>query len=118
MATVINTMNKGNLILMLYDGALKYLQKAYDAFTLENDSEANTNIIKAQNILTELMVSLDMSKGDVAKNLYNLYDYMNHSLIEVNIKKDKALLKEVENMLWELRQTWELAIKKLEEEKV
>ncbi|MDI6786065.1 MAG: flagellar export chaperone FliS [bacterium] len=118
MATVLNITNQGSLILMLYEGALKFLGKAKEALTKKEDSDVGSNIIKAQNILTELMVSLDMSKGEVAKNLYKLYDYMNHRLIEANIKKDSGLINEVQGMVKELKDTWELAIEKLEEEKV
>lgn len=116
MATVLNITNQGSLILMLYEGALRFLEKAGKALTSKNDAEVGGNIIKAQNILTELMVSLDMSKGDVAKNLYSLYDYMNHRLIEANVKKDSGLVNEIKGMVKELKETWEMAIEKLEKE--
>lgn len=116
MATVLNVTNQGSLILMLYEGALRFLEKAGIALTSKENDKVSDNIIKAQNILTELMVSLDMSKGEVAKNLYNLYDYMNHRLIEANVKKDSSLINEVKGMVKELKETWEMAIKKLEEE--
>ncbi|MBU0599807.1 flagellar export chaperone FliS [bacterium] len=122
MNTVIDIKNQGSMILLLYEGALKFLEKAKEALTIngnnnrKNNHEVGDNIIKTQNILTELMVSLDMSKGEVANNLYRLYDYMNHRLIEANVKKDSNSIVEVSEMLRELRETWELAIRKLEKD--
>ena len=64
-------------------------------------------IIKAQDIVTELMVSLDFDKGgQIAKNLFGLYLYMNRRLIEANIQKDTGILDEVKKLLTELRAAW------------
>jgi flagellar protein FliS len=97
---------------MLYDGAIKFLNLANDAISKKDISASNNNIIKAQNIITELMVSLNMEVGEIAKNLYSLYDYMNRRLIQANIKKDPQIVNEVKGMLVELRETWDQAIKK------
>lgn len=110
--TKISTASQGKLILMLYDGAVKFLNIANEAIPKKDFSTSNANIIKAQNIITELMISLNMEVGEIARNLYSLYDYMNHRLIQANVKKDSKIINEVKGMLIELRETWDQAIKK------
>lgn len=111
----IETASQGKLILMLYDGAIRFLNHAKVSLEDKRYDVVNNNLIKAQDILTELMLSLNMSVGDIAKNLYSLYDFMYRSLIEANVKKDKELITEIRNMLQELKETWEEGIKKLGE---
>jgi len=108
----IDTASPGKLLIMLYDGALKFTQAAREGVTEKDFEKANNNIIKVQNIISELMTSLDMEKGDVATNLYSLYDYMNNRLIEANIQKDEKVLTEVEGLLKDLKNTWQEAILK------
>jgi flagellar protein FliS len=70
------------------------------------DSISNS-LIKAQDIITELMISLDFDRGgEIAKNLFGLYVFMNRRLLDGNIKKDKAPLEEVKTLLIELRGAW------------
>jgi flagellar protein FliS len=67
----------------------------------------NAHIIRAQDIITELMVSLDMvNGGDIAKNLMNLYVYFNQELMEGNLKRDTQKLLFVKSMMSDLRGTW------------
>ncbi|MGB4006908.1 MAG: flagellar export chaperone FliS, partial [Halanaerobiales bacterium] len=75
---------------------------------------ANNKLKKTGDIISELMVSLDMEQGgEIARNLYNLYDYMNRRLIQANIRKDPALVDEVINLLSSLKESWEEAISKV-----
>ena len=70
-------------------------------------------IIKAQDIVTELVVSLDFEKGgDISKNLFSLYIYTNRLLLNANIKKDVNLLTEARKILSELREAWIEIVKK------
>jgi flagellar protein FliS len=110
--TGITTASGGKLILMLYDGAIRFLNQSLEGLKEKKYDVVNNNIIKGQNILTELMLSLNMNVGEIAENLYSLYDYMNRRLIEANIKKDDKVIKEVLGMLTDLRATWEEAIKR------
>lgn len=110
--TGITTASGGKLILMLYDGAIRFLNQSLEGLKEKRYDVVNNNIIKGQNILTELMLSLNMNVGEIAENLYSLYDYMNRRLIEANIKKDDKVIKEVLGMLTDLRATWEEAIKR------
>ncbi|MGE7603972.1 flagellar export chaperone FliS [Peribacillus sp. NPDC097675] len=105
----VNTASPGELTLMLYNGCLKFIllgKKAMEAGKIE---EKNTNIIKAQNIVHELMVTLNMDVA-VSKELMSLYDYMNRRLIDANLKNDIAALEEVEGLVTEFRNTWKEAI--------
>jgi flagellar protein FliS len=111
--TGVTTASGGKLILMLYDGAIRFLNQSLEGLKEKKYDVVNNNIIKAQNILTELMLSLNMNVGEIAENLYSLYDYMNRRLIEANIKKEGEIVKEVLGMLTDLRATWDEAIKKV-----
>jgi flagellar protein FliS len=111
--TEIQTADQGKLILMLYDGAIRFLNIAIDNMDYRKYDIVNNNIIKAQDIITELMLSLNMDQGgEIAKNLFNIYAYMKKRLLEGNIKKDAAILQEVIKHLTTLRSAWEEAIKK------
>jgi flagellar protein FliS len=119
--TQIRTATPGRLVVMLYDGAIKCLNIAIE--TLENKTlkldQVSNNIIKAQDIVSELMVSLDFEKGgEIAKDLFNIYMYMNRELLDANIKKEVAPLKNVRKFLMDLREAWnEIADKAFVEEK-
>jgi flagellar protein FliS len=111
--TEIQTADQGKLILMLYDGAIRFLNIAIDNMDYRKYDIVNNNIIKAQDIITELMLSLNMDQGgEIAKNLFNIYAYMKKRLLEGNIKKDAVILQEVIKHLTTLRSAWEEAIKK------
>ena len=102
----------GQLILMLYDGALRFLGHARDALELPETTPKrieiiNTNIIKAQNIIAELQSCLNLEAGgDHAKNLDRLYDYYLRRLLEANLKKQLNPLLEVERLVRTLRDGW------------
>ena len=75
-------------------------------FTKKNEG-INNNLIRAQNIVTELQSSLDMSvPGDLPGTLYRLYDYVLHNLQQANLKKDKNLITEADKVISELREAW------------
>lgn len=104
--TQIETADQGKLLLMLYDGALRFLGLARQAL-LEKDLEAaNNKLVRVQDIVAELMASLDLESGEVAVSLFRLYEYMHYLLVQANIQKDAEPLKQVESMLVELRNTW------------
>jgi len=114
----IETAPQGKLILMLYDGAIGSLNRAKVGLEDKRYDAVNNNLIKAQEIVRELMFSLNMSVGEIAKNLYSLYDFMYRKLIEANVKKDSGLIIEIRDMLQELKGAWEEGIKRLGEKKV
>ncbi|OHD69046.1 MAG: flagellar export chaperone FliS [Spirochaetes bacterium RBG_16_49_21] len=106
--TQIATANQGKLIVMLYDGAIKFLTIAIDNMNPKTYDVANNNIIKAQDIITELLLSLNMKEGgEISQNLFNLYMYFKKTLLEANIKKDPETIKGVVKLLKELRDAWD-----------
>lgn len=103
----VTTAPQKKLIIMLYDGAIKNLKLAKIAMEEKKIEETNTNLIKAQNIIMELMTTLNFEAGgDIAKSLHQLYDYMYRKLIRANIDKDIDSINEVERYMEELRDTW------------
>lgn len=109
-----STASPEQLLLMLYDGAIKFARQAKKEMEEKNIEGANNKLKRTEDIINELMVSLDMDHGgEIARNLYNLYDYMNRRLIQANIRKDPSLVDEVINLLNSLKKSWEEAIGKV-----
>lgn len=98
------------LILMLYDGAIRFTRLAIEGIEQKDFGKTNTNLIKAQKIVHELSASLDFNY-EISKNLAALYEYMMHQLIEANIRKDVGPAKEVLGHLMDLKATWTTAIR-------
>jgi flagellar protein FliS len=113
--TQIETASKEQLLLMLYDGAVHYLKRAkmllQQPGTEHTLTEKTNLILKAQDIILELMAALDMEKGgELTRSLFRLYEYMNYRLNQANIRRDIPALEEVVTLLSDLRQTWDEAI--------
>lgn len=101
----------GNLVLMLYDGALRFLELAVEAFTHEDpiahNSGVNNNILRAQSIISELNHSLDMDAGgELADKLRALYNYFDERLQHGNINKQQEPVDEVIDRLTIIRDAW------------
>lgn len=105
----VSTASPGELTLMLYNGCLKFLGKAKIAITEKNIQEKNINLQKAQKIIQELMVTLNMNI-EISKSMMQMYEYMNHRLIEANMKSDVGIIEEVEGYALEFRDTWKQVI--------
>lgn len=105
----VTTASPGELTLMLYNGCLKFLTIAKKAMLDKNIEAKNTNLQKAQAIITELMVTLDMNVP-ISKEIQPLYDYMKRRLLEANIKNDPAIIDEVAGLVTEFRDTWKEVI--------
>lgn len=104
------TASPGDLTLMLYNGCLKFLNLAKKAIEEKNITEKNTNLQKAQNIINELMVTLNMDI-EISKQMMALYDFVRTKLIEANVKNDLASLEEAESIMTDFRDTWKEVIK-------
>ena len=103
----IGTQNKGRLIVMLYDGAIKFLKMAINEMEAGNYAEKGRYIGKAQDIINELNAVLDIDAGgEVAANLRKLYLFMTKRLNEANISKDPNMVRDVIKMMEELNQSW------------
>ena len=105
----VTTASPGEVTLMLYNGCLKFIKQATLAIEDNNYQDKNTNIQKAQKIITELMITLNMDI-DISQNMSVMYEYMNHRLTEANVKNDASILKEVEGLVVEFRDTWKQVI--------
>jgi flagellar protein FliS len=119
--TRIKTASQGQLIIMLYDETVKQLDQALESLKSNSSGKKDPGkieqiskaILKTQEIITELMVSLDFDQGgDIANNLFSLYTWFNKELLEANISQDLRRITTVRNMLNELRGAWsEIAAK-------
>jgi len=104
------------LTLMLYNGIIRFINESITATSEKQIEKSHNANIRAQNIIRELMATLDM-KYDVAKQLMALYDYMEYRLQNANMKKDTGQLEEVKGMVTELRDTWAEAIKRVQKDR-
>ncbi|OGI17790.1 MAG: flagellar export chaperone FliS [Candidatus Melainabacteria bacterium RIFOXYA2_FULL_32_9] len=117
--TEVQTASPEKLLIMLYDGAIQFLNKAKVGIANKNIEEIHNNIIGAQKIISEFMNTLDIKVGgEVAQNLYNLYEYLHYRLVQANIKKDADMVDEVLTHLKDLKKTWEEAIRIAAREKI
>ncbi|MDR2491214.1 MAG: flagellar export chaperone FliS [Spirochaetaceae bacterium] len=119
--TRIKTAGQGQLIIMLYDAAVKQLDTALENIQLNTGVKKDPSriektgkaVLKTQEIVTELMVSLDMEAGgEIASNLFALYTWFNRELLEASITQDAKRLTVVRGMLADLRVSWHEAIAK------
>ena len=103
------TASPQELTLMLYNGSLKFMKMAKSAPAEKNFEEKNTNIIKAQNIIQELRITLDL-KIEMSAALAQMYEYMYSRLLDANMKNDLKALEEVETLMKDMRNTWKEAM--------
>lgn len=104
----VSTASQNRLVIMLYDGAIKFLENACNAMDKKHGTEeAHNNIMKAQEIIYELLSSLNYDAKEIADRLASIYTYMNQRLTEANISKTKPPILEVVKYLKELKGAWE-----------
>lgn len=104
--------SQGEMIILLYEGCIRFINEALVFIEKNNIQEAHNKIIKAQRIINELMVTLDFEAGgEIAQNLYNLYDFIMNELIKANIKKEKDGLYNSIEVMQELLDAWRIVIK-------
>lgn len=96
----VSTVDKGRLLLMLFDGCLKFLKHAKVGLETKDISKFAKYLSKSQAIISELMLTLDFEKGgDIAKELDSLYDFMLFYLTEANIEKNPTKIQKVIDLL-------------------
>ena len=101
------TQSKGRLIVMLYEGAIKFLKLAIQELQAENYAAKGQYINRAQDIINELNAVLDMEAGgEISENLRRLYVFMGRHLTQANTDRNPQMIQEVINMLEELNQSW------------
>lgn len=104
------------LTLMLYNGAIKFINESIEASKKKEYEKANTSCIKAQNIISEFRLTLKM-EYEISKNLLALYNYAYDRLVEGNMNEDISKLEEAKDILSELRDAWAQAMKAVKNEK-
>lgn len=107
----VNTASGGQLTLMLYNGCIKFINQAIKDMNQKNYERKNTHIQKAQDIIQELMITLD-PKVDLSQQMLPLYEFTYHQLQKANIKNDVQHLEEALEFVTTFRDTWKEVIKK------
>mgnify|MGYP000675226681 CR=1 FL=1 len=110
--TSVQTATPAQLLIMLYDGAIRFCKGGIEAINSNNVEEANRCIGRAEDIIMEFVVTLDKS-SPVADGLVKVYDYMYFKLIEANTYKTIEPIEEVLGYLVELKETWIQASKQM-----
>lgn len=107
----IQTASREKILIMLYDGAIQFLNKAKIALQDNNIEETHNNLIGAQKIIQEFINSMDREAApQLAENLISLYEYFLRRLTQANMKKEVEPIDEVLRYLKSLKETWEKAI--------
>jgi flagellar protein FliS len=103
----VGTQSKGRLIVMLYEGAIKFMNLAVKGMEAGDYAAKGRHIARAQDIINELNAVLDMDAGgEIAANLRRLYCFMTKRLSEANTNKDPQIIREVIKLMEELNQGW------------
>ena len=109
--TQIQTASREQLVLMLYDGAIRFSEQAKEKVEGSDVEGGHRLFLRAQNIVLELLYALDRENGgEIAANLAGLYTYMYNQLVEANVYKDTARVDRVTSLLRSLRDAWAGAI--------
>ncbi|MCF8720352.1 flagellar export chaperone FliS [Nitrospina gracilis] len=104
----VSTSNQGKLILMMYDGAMRFVTMAMESMDQNDIARKSAYIQKSRDIVNELMVALDTDRGgEVTRNLERLYQFVLRQLTHANIKNDKAALQSILRVMAPLRAAWD-----------
>ena len=109
--TTVETASNEKILIMLYDGAIQFLNKAKIALNEKNWEQSHNNLMGAQKIIEEFINTIDKEPNpELAKNHISLYEYFITRLVQANMKHEIAPIDEVLKFLKELKATWEQAI--------
>jgi len=109
--TNIESIGPGKLLLMLFEGAIRNIDSAKQAILDKDINLAHNQIIKTQNIILELISSLDM-EYEISNQIFYLYEFLFYQLTVANAQKDLKILDEVRGLLAEFHEVWDEANKK------
>jgi flagellar protein FliS len=110
--TQAQTATRGDLLLMLYDGAIRFASQARDAMERHDVVAAHNSVVRVEDIVRELTVTLNHDASpEISGRLASLYDFMMHLLIQANLEKSIEPLDQVIGMLSELRDVWRQIIR-------
>ncbi len=106
--TTAETATPLDLVLMLYQGVLRFTVQAIQAVDRHDIPEAHRSLVRAQDIVSELAASLNREEGGAtAENLLALYDYSYRRLVDANVRKDAAPAEEVAQLFRDLLPAWQ-----------
>ncbi len=111
--TQVSTASQGELILMLFDGAVRFSTQAAKCITESDIAGAHSKLLKAQDIMAALTSALNMDVGEISQNLYQLYTYVDSLLVKANISKDVEPITEAISLLQELKSMWQEVVEKV-----
>jgi len=115
--TTVETASQPQLLVMLFDAAVKKLRIARKAIQDKKIEVSHNELIKVQKIFSELMVALDFDLGgDLAQQLFAIYDFVYRQLVQANVRRDIQLIDEVMPIVEDLREGWTKAVQKFQEE--
>lgn len=106
------TSSPGQLVVLLYQGCVRFTHRGRLALEASDWDSARVSLMRAQDIVADLIGSLNLEAGDVAVNLLRLYEYLHRRLVEANVRRDVAAALEVETLVRSLIPAWEEAVRK------
>jgi flagellar secretion chaperone FliS len=104
--TSIKTASKEQLVVLLYDGAIRFLRQSAESMRCGNREQSRNRMRRAEAIIDELNNTLDMSYGEVPERLQSIYFFCKRHLIHANLTGDDAAIDTVARLLAELRGSW------------
>ena len=111
----VTTASPGKLVLMLYQGAIRAMKQAVDLIEKKDYQGKGNALIKAQDIIMELNLALDMNVGgEISRSLRQLYIYMYKRLIDANLELNTAYIEECIQIMTGLQSSWETAVQETE----
>lgn len=105
------TSSSGELISLLYDALARDIQRASAAFERQDGEATHGSLVHAQDVVLELVASLDLEHGELAQQLELVYQYMYRKLVDANVLKDINLAHEVAALLAPIREAWAQAVR-------
>jgi flagellar protein FliS len=114
--SAVMTASPEQLVVMLYDGAIRFLRQSAEAMRAGNREQSRNRMRRAEEVIDELNYSLDVSRGEVPQNLRMIYLFAKRQLIRANIDGDAARIDGVGRMLSDLRESWVTIARRAEAE--
>ena len=108
----VNTASPEKLLIMLFNGGIKFIHQAEQAIEVKDYATADKCLLRIQDILMELIYTLDMKQGDISQNLRRLYEFYHREVVQANLHKDAKRLGPVLDFFVLFRDTWVEAAKK------
>jgi flagellar protein FliS len=104
--TIVESASREDLLLMLLDGAVKFMNKAETAFNEEKWDEVHNQLCRVQNIFVELALTLKLETGDFAAQLADIYGFIHGLLVKANVDRDREAFTESKRLINEIRKMW------------